>query len=199
MIPFLDCSPGKAPEIAGKLNAARYGQLLTPLTNYRVPDTGLFGVDNGGYTEQNAGAWVRLLKKVLPSVARCRFIALPDVPGSAIRTLELFYIFQPQMSVDWPICLVIQDGQESLPIPWEKIHAVFIAGSGEWKMGAGAKHIIQAAKWLGKWVHVGRISDPERWEYFSKLGCNSADSSAFVRPFPGRMDKMAEYFKEKFK
>jgi hypothetical protein len=190
MMPLLDCSPAKIGAFAEEMGAKTYGQLATPLTNYRI-HAGIFAIDNGGFTRQDLPAFNRLLAKASPEKSRCRFVAMPDVPGSAIRTLELFDILHPHYSA-WPLALVIQNGQENQTIPWEKISAIFIAGSGQWRLSDEARHIIAAAKWLEKWVHVGRVSHPDTWDYFAKLGCDSADSSAFVRPFPGRRAAMAE-------
>lgn len=199
MIPFLDCSPQVFKEKINELNLKKAGQLLSPLTNYKINEDVIFGVDNGGYTTQNLEKWIFMLNKITNNIDKCMFVALPDVPGSAIRTLELFDIFVDLIPSGWPTCLIIQNGSENINIPWNKIKAIFIAGSGDWRMGDGAKHIIQTAKWLGKWIHVGRISHPDKWDYFRNLGCDSADSSVLVRPFPGRTDKLSAYFKEIFK
>lgn len=110
----------------------------------------------------------------------CRFVAAPDVVGSARRTLEVFEIWKLELA-GWPIALVCQDGQEHLPIPWTEIAAVFIGGSTNWKCGPHAAAIIKAAKALGKWVHVGRVNDPVRFDHFERLGANSCDGTGLAR------------------
>jgi len=195
MIPLLDASANLMPGIAAKLNCPSYGQLVTPLTGYRIHD-GIFGIDNGGYTKQDPKAFCRLIKRALPHKDRCKFLVAPDVPGSARRTLELFSEFAPAISsLQFPLALACQDGLQDLEIPWSLLSAVFIAGSPDWRKTDCPKHIIAAAKWRGLWVHVGRVSNPEQWEYYRKLGADSADSSALVRPFPGRTDAISKYFK----
>jgi hypothetical protein len=195
MIPLLDCSGGKIVEIASGLNAEKYGQLHTPLTNYaRIPGL-IYGVDNGGFTTQDIGAFRRLVKRLGPYKADCKFLVMPDVPGDGRRTLELFRLFKDEFA-GWPLAITIQNGIENLDIPWVDVAAVFMAGLGDWKMGAGAVGIIKAAKWLEKWVHVGRISDARRWKFFEELGCDSADSSVLVRPMPGRTEGLSRYLKD---
>jgi hypothetical protein len=34
---------------------------------------------------------------------------------------------------------------------------------------------------MGKWVHVGRVNTPSRFEYFEKLGADSIDGSGLAR------------------
>ena len=193
MIPLLDCSQHKVAEIAQRLNVSEYGQLCTPLTGYaRIP--GLkFGIDNGGFTTQDPAAFARTLKRLESDKADCKFVVMPDVPGDGRRTLELFHLFKSGLH-GWPLAMAMQDGIEDLDIPWSDLSAIFMAGSGDWKMGTRATNIIKAAKWLGLWVHVGRISDPRRWKFFEGFVCDSADSSALVRPLPGRMDGLSKMF-----
>ena len=100
--------------------------------------------------------------------------------ASARRTLEVFDEWKQRLA-DWPLALVCQDGQEHLPIPWKAIAAVFIGGSTEWKMGPHAMTCIKAAKAIGKWVHVGRVNTPGRFEYFEKLGADSLDGTGLSR------------------
>ena len=74
-----------------------------------------------------------------------------------------------------------QDGQEDRPIPWIDISAVFIGGSTEWKDGPHAAAIVRTGKILGKWVHVGRVNTPGRFEKFEELGADSIDGSGLAR------------------
>lgn len=198
MIPFLDCSANKLPSIAADLGSADYGQLLTPLTNYALcPQVPIFGIDNGGFSRQDYPAFLSAVERRRDHKDRCKFVVMPDVPGSMIRTLELFkmysHIFRAQ---GWPVAIAIQNGAESMTLPWHELDAIFIAGTDPWRYGECVKHIISVAKWRQSWVHVGRVSNPITWDYWADAGCDSADSSAFVLPFPGRRDKMRKYFKD---
>lgn len=156
---------------------ASVGQLLTPLTRYRLRDpTRPWAIDNGFYSAQDIPAFMSLLAREEARRADCLFVSSPDVVGSARRTLELFEHWHVKLK-GWRVALVCQDGQEDLPIPWSEIDAVFIGGSTNWKCGPHVEHIIRAAKALEKWVHVGRVNTPMRWDHFEKLGADSCDGN----------------------
>lgn len=168
-----------AAEIGGEV-----GQLLTPLTRYRLrnPD-GPWAIDNGFYSpDADIDAWLALLEREQHHQKKCLFVTLPDVVGSARRTLEVFEHWRRVEALrGWKRALVCQDGQENLPMPWNDIDAIFLGGSTNWKCGPYAVHLVKAAKALRKWVHAGRVNGPERWEHFEKLGVNSADGSGLAR------------------
>lgn len=155
------------------------GQLLTPLTRYRLRSS-VFGIDNGGYSGLDSPAFLKLLNREQHQREQCLFVAVPDVVGSARRTLEVFERWQPRLD-GWKLALVCQDGQEHLPIPWDDIAAVFIGGSTNWKCSAHAEQIVKAAKALDKWVHVGRVNDPARFKHFEELGADSCDGTGIAR------------------
>lgn len=156
-------------------------QLLTPLTRYlpQRPDQE-FAIDNGGFSGFKLAAFERLLEKHFDRRHLCRFVALPDVVASARRTLEAFDYWYPKLD-GWKRALVAQDGLEALPIPWDRVDAVFIGGSTEWKLGKHAADVIRTAKICSKWVHVGRVNTPGRFEYFDGLGADSIDGTGLSR------------------
>lgn len=157
------------------------GQLLTPLTRYRLRDPSRpWAIDNGGFAGLNLPAFEALLTREHHRREHCLFVSAPDIVASAQRTLELFAHFRPMLE-GWPVALVCQNGQENLPIPWDEIDAVFIGGSTNWKCSHHVEHIILTAKLLGKWVHVGRVNDPQRWLHFERLEANSCDGSGLAR------------------
>ena len=157
------------------------GQLLTPLTyrrNFR-PDQP-FGIDNGCFATFHKDKYFSLLERELINAKYCKFIALPDVVGSARRTLELFSHYRHHPLIcKFPKALVIQNGQENLPIEWDLIDAVFIGGDDNFKDSEESKQIIQCAKRLDKWVHIGRINGVPRWNQFEKWGADSCDGTGF--------------------
>ena len=156
-------------------------QLLTPLTRFaRQRKDAHFCIDNGAFSRFNGEAFLSLLQREAADRHLCRFVAVPDVVASARRTLEVFDHWCYKLA-GWPLALVAQDGQENLPIPWQNISAVFIGGSTSWKLGADAVAVIKAAKAIGKWVHVGRVNTPARFEYFENLGVDSIDGSGLAR------------------
>src|SRR5262245_14262922 len=110
-------------------------QLFTPLTRYSPQNIEQrFAIDNGAFSNFEPKNFISLLRRESYRKDLCRFVAVPDVVGSALRTLEVFEHWKSQLD-GWPIALVAQDGQENLPIPWTEIAAIFIGGSTDWKMG----------------------------------------------------------------
>ena len=159
----------------------RVEQLFTPLTRFspQRPDEP-FAIDNGAFAGFRAKAFLSLLEREEPRMELCRFVTVPDVVGSARRTLEVFEHWWPKLH-RWPLAMVAQDGIADLPIPWGKLDAVFIGGTTEFKMGKATEHVIAAANAMGKWVHVGRVNTPARWEHFEELGADSIDGSGLAR------------------
>jgi hypothetical protein len=157
------------------------GQLLTPLTRYRLRDPARpWAIDNGAFAKFDAAAFESLLAREQHHRENCLFVTVPDVVGSARRTLEVFDYWKVRLA-GWKLALACQDGQEHLPIPWDEIAAVFIGGSTIWKASEHAAQIIKAAKAIGKWAHVGRVNHPERFDHFEKMGADSIDGTGIAR------------------
>jgi hypothetical protein len=157
------------------------GQLLTPLTRYRLRDPSRpWAIDNGAFANFDPASFLALLKREEHHKDRCLFVTVPDVVASARRTLEVFDHWKDRIA-GWKLALACQDGQENLPIPWAEISAVFIGGSTNWKCSESAAQIVKAAKAIGKWVHAGRINHAERWGHFEALGADSADGTGLAR------------------
>jgi hypothetical protein len=179
MIVMLDTS-SDLDEAALELGCA-VEELLTPLTARRRKRLDAhWCCDNGAFAKFDPDAFIRLLERNETGRSLCRWVAVPDVVGSAIRTLEVFQGWKRRLA-SWPLAYVAQDGQELHPIPWDDIQALFIGGSTEWKLGPHASACVKAGKALGKWVHVGRINTPGRFEYFDQLGADSCDGSGLAR------------------
>lgn len=156
-------------------------QFLTPDKRFRRERIDQrFAIDNGAFSKFDKSKFWGLLERERTNLGLCRFVAVPDVVGSARRTLEIFDYWSPLLQ-EWPLALVAQDGQEDLPIPWDRIAAIFIGGTTEWKMGPCASACVKAGKAMGKWVHVGRVNTPARFEYFDKLGADSIDGTGLSR------------------
>jgi hypothetical protein len=156
-------------------------QLLTPLTRFRRqhPEAH-FAIDNGAFSGFKVDGFMSLLEREKDAQHLCRFVSVPDVVGSARRTLEVFDHWKYKLS-GWKLALVAQDGLEDLTIPWNNIEAVFIGGSTSWKLSKSAADVIRAAKAIGKWVHAGRVNTPARFEYFESLGADSIDGTGLSR------------------
>lgn len=170
-------------DVCAKELGARVEQFFSPQTYRKAQQPEQhFAIDNGAFGNFDAALFLRLMERERPRRDLCRFVAVPDVVGDARRTLEVFEIWRKKAALaGWPLALVVQNGQEHLPIPWTKLDAIFVGGDTAWKEGAGAVGCIKAAKALGKWVHVGRVNTPGRFEHFEKLGADSIDGTGLAR------------------
>ena len=129
MIALLDTSETLA-SCEAELGVPVVEQLLTPLTRFKLqrPEA-FFAIDNGAFAGFNREAFESLLERERPRVELCRWVACPDVVGSARRTLEAFDYWHDRLRDDgWEVALVAQDGIENLPIPWDWIDAIFKCG-----------------------------------------------------------------------
>jgi hypothetical protein len=172
---------GQDLEVCASEIGCEVGQLLTPLTRYTLRDPDRkWGIDNGFFKRAEIAAFRSLLAREHHHREKCLFVTVPDVVGSARRTLEVFDHWAPQLA-GWPLALACQDGQEDLPIPWDMIAAVFIGGTTKWKLSEHPGHIIRAAQALEKHTHVGRVNDPARWEHFDKMGADTGDGSGIAQ------------------
>lgn len=177
MIVLLDTS--EPLDKAGSELGIEVGQLLTPLTKFA--DRGAtYAIDNGAFSKFDGPTFCALLDRQWAAKYRCLWVAAPDVVGSARRTLECFDAWYPKLS-GWRVALVVQDGIENLPIPWNLIDAVFIGGSTAFKVSAEAEAVVRAAKILGKWAHIGRVNTPERFDKFLAMGADSIDGTGISR------------------
>lgn len=180
MLVLLDANQAQWEQAPAELgDGFEIGQLITPATGYS--DRGVrYAIDNGAFSGFDRARFLALLERQKESRDRCIFVAVPDVVGSARRTLEVFEHWRDQLS-NWPLCLVAQDGIEDLSIPWESIKAVFIGGSTSFKLSDEAVQVIRAAQAIGKWVHVGRVNTPDRVAKFADLGVDSIDGTGISR------------------
>jgi hypothetical protein len=176
MLFMADCS--EQNDVVQKEIQCEVGQLITPLTA-RTNRGCVWALDNGAFAQFDAKNFMRLLNRDEKHKDKCKFVACPDVVGSARRTLELFNHWFPELD-GWPIALVAQDGQEDLPIPWDDIASVFIGGSTEFKQSEAALQIGKTGKAMGKWVHVGRINTVDRFNRWIDVA-NSFDGTGVSR------------------
>jgi hypothetical protein len=157
------------------------GQLLTPLTRYRLQsEAPFFAVDNGCFHSFNPKRFTNLLKRHERLKCCCRFVVVPDQVGNSSATLSLWSQWQPLLH-DWPLAFVAQDGQAAATVPWDQIRCLFIGGTDSFKLGPGAAALIAMAHSLGKWVHMGRVNSVRRFLYAQSLGVTSIDGSGLAR------------------
>lgn len=157
------------------------GQLISPLTGYTNRSPKCWGGDCGGFKKFELARYEAIVKREKPNRDGCLFWTMPDVVCNARRTLELFEHWAPKMDY-WPRALVAQNGQEDLPIPWRQIAAVFLGGDDRFKMSNAALDICKTAKAMDKWVHVGRVNGPERFDKLLDWGViDSIDGTGLSR------------------
>jgi hypothetical protein len=105
-------------------------------------------------------------------------VVVPDIVGSARRTLEVWhYRHRLGLPPGFPYAFVAQDGCENLDIPWDTMDALFIGGRDPWKDSQSAQDMVKTAKTFGIHVHVGRVNTKKRYELFAGLGADTCDGS----------------------
>lgn len=142
--------------------------------------TGLpWAADNGAFSGFDPPAFLRMLGAIQGKPG-CLFGVCPDVVGNAAETLSLFGQWRPTLADrQLPVAYVAQDGQEWLPVPWDKIDALFIGGSTEFKLGRHAESLTKEARSRGKWTHMGRVNARRRMRLAHAWACNSVDGTSF--------------------
>ena len=163
------------------------GQLLTPLTNYKNWSPEFYAIDNGAFCGFRRSAFDRLLERQTENKNGCKFVCVPDVVGSARRTLEIWGRRFELVPEGWPLALVAQDGLEDLPIPWDDFACVFIGGTDAFKSASSTMDIIRTARILKKQVHIGRVNSPKRFRLFADVA-DTCDGSGVSR---GLSDQLA--------
>lgn len=181
MIVMLD-TPQPLADCAAELGAP-VEQFFSPQT-YRLPQfpDQPFAIDNGAFGNFDGALFLRLVARELYRRHLCRFLAVPDVPYCAERTLAVFEVWAAKKELQgWPLAYVGQDNQRRAPIPWDRFKAFFLGGSTEWKISDEAAKLVQEAKERGKWVHAGRVNTPGRFTFFKNLRADSIDGTGLAR------------------
>lgn len=157
--------------------------------------------DNDGFNGIDEDKLLAMLDRV-EGLPGCRFITAPDVlrcgncgltkdgyggGGECQHEKSDYVVGDAQLSAqrfgEWyellrqvgqPIALVLQDGQREVGVPWEKIDAVFVGGSNDFKLGEESAELCREARERGKWVHWGRVNSRKRMKHC--LGTGAADS-----------------------
>lgn len=158
----------------------KFGIIRTPASKnaYGIQNNFPWAADigmNGGSIEK----YISWLDNLLPYQSTCLFVVVPDVLCNPIATQSNYRnIAWMLKEKGWPIAFVAQDGQENLPMP--EFDYLFIGGSTEWKLGAGALTCIRYAKSIGKPVHVGRVNSLKRTKHFMLENVDSIDGTSWV-------------------
>ena len=101
--------------------------------------------------------------------------------GDAQATLERFLLWQGWIS-HLPLAFVLQDGSEQPGmVPWDAgLHAVFVGGSDEFKLGPAAAGLVHEARRRGLYAHMGRVNSEKRIQYAKSIGCTSIDGTGWT-------------------
>lgn len=155
------------------------GYIDTPAQGNRRPDGVVWCADNGCFSDKwDEAKWWRFLEANANDAATCLFAVAPDIVADAWRSgIRSLPWIEPIKALGYPVAWVAQDGQESHPLPWDGIDALFVGGSTEWKLGPEARGLVAEAKRRGKWVHMGRVNSERRYRYALAIGCDSVDGT----------------------
>lgn len=127
------------PHFLGSLIVPHAGNRLDAVLTPGVP----WAADNAAFSGFDAPAFLALLSK-LAGRPDCRFVACPDVVWDAAATLALFDRWQPLVaSLGLPVALVAQDGLTAETVPWDRLDALFVGGSTDWKVGEDAAELVR--------------------------------------------------------
>lgn len=162
-----------------------FGHLITPRNGNAARRLGLndlpWAADNDAFNGFHAPRFCRMLAKIA-SRPGCKFVACPDVVADASQTVDRFDRWEPIIrECGLPVALVLQDGQESIPVPWDRLDAVFVGGSTEWKESSNAAELVAEAKYRGKWAHMGRVNTRRRFRLALNWGVDSIDGTCFSK------------------
>lgn len=168
------------PKVREAMTAGLLGCIATPRSGQdRVPPEVDWCADNGCFGKGYPGDdrwWAWLTTHAYRD--RCRFAVAPDVVADAAATSARSRPWLPRIrDLGVPAAFVVQNGQESLPVPWDEFDVMFIGGSTEWKIGPAAAALASSARARGKRVHMGRVNSLRRLRYAEAIGCDSADGT----------------------
>lgn len=179
------------------------GRLIQPRHTSSIAKTAAAGIpwaaDNDCFQGLDEHKY-RLMLDNIAGLPGCLFVTVPDVVGDAAATFDLFDAWIGELEArDLPAALVAQDGLENMleRVEWDRIVAVFIGGSTEWKEGEHAAEIAREAAARGKWVHWGRVNTRRRFDLIVATGAASSfDGSKFARFRKTYLDGGLEWARE---
>jgi hypothetical protein len=171
---------GATPTLRRYSRTGCYGRLIVP-TSGDWPLRGMvWACDNSAFNGFEPDRFIRMLER-LRDHPGCLWVSSPDVVANAEATLLNFEEWEPVLRVNYgrPVALVAQDGLELDAVPWDRLQALFIGGTTEWKLGPDARELATEAKARGKWLHVGRVGTKKRIRYCQAIGADSIDGGVF--------------------
>lgn len=140
-----------------------------------------WAADNAAFSDWDPAAFCRLLGRVAGKPGLL-WVTAPDVWPDAAETMRRFWVWLPILrELGLPVALVAQNGQESIPVPWDEIACLFLGGNDAWKLGRHAAALATEAKARGKLVHGGRVNTLKRLSWAHRIGCDTVDGTGFSR------------------
>jgi hypothetical protein len=129
-----------------------------------------WAMDNSAFTTGfDWDKFLTAIERYRPFLDSCLFIVLPDVVGDAEATRVLYDQWHSTFrATGFPIAYVLQDGQESIPIP-KNVDCWFLGGTNKFKLSKQAWKILEYGRSLGKWIHVGRVNSLKRVLHFDGI------------------------------
>jgi hypothetical protein len=158
------------------------GALVTPASPEPPPPGIPWAIDNGAFKGFDEEKFIKLVKKYIGHPTEPLFVAMPDVVADHRNTLSLFGTWHRHLASHYRRAFVLQDGiTDWRQVPWDYCEAVFVGGSTEFKLSSTTKYLCQIARYMGKWVHMGRVNSFKRLQLAYEMGCLSVDGSGFSR------------------
>lgn len=172
-------NPTSSPAVHDAMREGTIGFIDTPAQGNRRPEGVVWCADNGCFSDRwDEDRWWSFLVANAHRADMCLFAVAPDVVANAAATLARSAPWMPRIrALGYPVAFVAQDGQESLPVPWDSFDVLFVGGSTEWKLGRHARALVAEAKRRGVYVHMGRVNSERRWRYAEAIGCDSVDGT----------------------
>ena len=172
---LIDGSGKRIAERRNQTDELIAGQLLTPLTGYRLAEP-KFGIDNGAFSgmdDNKIAKFTRLLARYHDKREHCFFVAIPDKVADHKETLNMWDRYN-HLAEGYTKAFVAQDGFDCIP---DGTGALFIGGSNDFKDSVECEEIVLHHLNLGMHVHIGRVNGFERFIKFHELGAHTCDGS----------------------
>lgn len=159
-------------------------------------DRCFWAADNGCFTNSDLNvddylAWLKTFtlkrrisdedEREYSTFENCLFAVAPDVVGDPVETWARSEPVLPKIrELGYFAAFVAQDGQENLPIHWDRFDCLFIGGSTEWKCSDASFWLIREALKRGKQAHVGRVNSLTRIRWAALAGATSCDGTTIA-------------------
>jgi len=176
---------------------AGIGLMLTPLSQRSCPSPEWkWAADNACFANKwSAARWLSWIDGH-DDPASAAFATVPDIVADHAGTLVRWKQWAGAVhDRGFKAAFVLQNGASTSTVPFDELDAVFIGGTTEWKLSDDARRIVDTAKHLNKWVHMGRVNSLRRLRIAADWGCDSVDGT-FIAFAPdhntGRMISMLD-------